>query len=164
MRLARVRGTGGSSGDEGGWGHREREVDAPGPSDRPANAPEDGMAMTTYQTGMALERTMLAWVRTALSMVSLGFGIVAFFRSLRLAQPGEETRRLHLSAIGFGLSLIVLGLIAMALAGTAHQRDLQRLIRGELPRLRRWPHSLTLTLLLGLLGLVGLGALLTLLV
>jgi putative membrane protein len=122
------------------------------------------MAMARFQTGMALERTMLAWVRTALSMVSLGFGIVAFFRSLRLAHPGEETRRLHLSAIGFGLSLIVLGLIAMALAGTAHQRDLQRLGRGELPRLRRWPLSLTLTLLLGLLGLVGLGALLTLLV
>jgi uncharacterized membrane protein YidH (DUF202 family) len=97
-------------------------------------------------------------------MVSLGFGIVAFFRSLRLAHPGEETRRLHLSAIGFGLSLIVLGLIAMAAAGTAHRRDLQRLGRGELPRLQRWSLSLKLTLLLGLLGLMGLGALLTLLV
>ena len=139
-------------------------MDAPGPSDRPAGAPENGLAMARFQTGMALERTMLAWVRTALSMVSLGFGIVAFFRSLRLAHPGEETRRLHLSAIGFGLSLIVLGLIAMAAAGTAHRRDLGRLGRGELPRLPRWPLSLTLTLLLGLLGLVGLGALLMLLV
>jgi putative membrane protein len=120
--------------------------------------------MARFQTGMALERTMLAWVRTALSMVSLGFGIVTFFRSLRLTQPGEETRRLHLAAIGFGLSLIVLGLMAMAAAGTAHHRDLRRLGSGELPRLRRWPLSLTLTLLLGLLGLVGLGALLTLLV
>jgi putative membrane protein len=99
-------------------------VGAPEPSGRLAKAPEDGVAMAKFQTGMALERTMLAWVRTALSMVSLGFGIVAFFRSLRLAHPGEETRRLHLSAIGFGLSLIVLGLIAMAAAGTAHQRDL----------------------------------------
>ena len=52
----------------------------------------------------------------------------------------------------------------MALAGTAHQRDLQRLGRGEQLRLRKWPLSLTLTLLLGLIGLVGLGALLTLLV
>jgi putative membrane protein len=138
-------------------------MDAPGRSDRPAAAPENGVALARFQTGMALERTTLAWVRTALSMVSLGFGIAAFFRSLRLAHPGEETRRLHLSAIGFGLSLIVLGLIALALAGTAHHRDLQRLGRGEPPRLRKWPLSLTLTLLLGLLGLAGLGALLTLL-
>jgi putative membrane protein len=46
--------------------------------------------MAKFQTGLALERTMLAWVRTALSMVSLGFGIVAFFRSLRLAHPGRR--------------------------------------------------------------------------
>jgi hypothetical protein len=93
-------------------------------------------------------------------MVSLGLGIVAFFRSIRLAHPGEEICWLHLEASGFGLS--VLGLFAMALAGTANHRDLQSLGRGEPPRLRKWTLSLTLALLMRLLGLVGLGAMVTL--
>jgi len=136
-------------------------VDAPEPVDRPSGAEAPGIAMARFQTGMALERTMLAWVSTTLSMVSFGFGIVAFFRSLRVANPGEETRRLHVAAIGFGLGLIVLGLVAMAFAGASHRRSLRRLRRDELPGLPEWPLSLTLVLLLEVLGLVGMGALLT---
>jgi putative membrane protein len=104
---------------------------------------------------------MLSWVRTALSMVGFGFGTVAFFRSLREHHPEEATRRLHETAIAFGLALLVLGLVALALAGVFHWRSLRALRRGTLLDAGQWPLSLTLALVLAVLGVVGLGLLLS---
>jgi uncharacterized membrane protein YidH (DUF202 family) len=102
---------------------------------------------------------MLAWVRTTLSMIGFGFGTVAFFRSLRQAHPDEETRRLHDAAIAFGLVLLVVGVVALAVAGVSHWRSLRALRRGATPDLGPWPLSLVLTLLLVILGVVALGLL-----
>jgi putative membrane protein len=57
--------------------------------------PREGLAhhrtsLATFRTQLALDRTTLAWVRTALTMASFGFGMVAFFRSLREAAPGRR--------------------------------------------------------------------------
>ncbi len=104
---------------------------------------------------------MLAWVRTALSMVGFGFGTVAFFRSLRQAHPGEATRRLHDTAITFGLILLVLGVVALALAGASHWRSFRALQRGAPPGAGQWPLSLTLALLVAVLGVVSLALLLS---
>lgn len=95
-------------------------------------------------------------------MVGFGFGTVAFFRSLRQAHPGEYTERLHFTAIGFGIALMILGLVALALAGLSHRADLVRLRRGETPALRQWSLSLAVTLCLTLLSVSGLVALLVL--
>ena len=95
-------------------------------------------------------------------MVGFGFGMVAFFRSLRLVHPGEQTERLHLTAIGFGIALLVLGLVAMGMAGLSHRADLGRLRRGEAPALRQWWLSLAVVLVLTLLGVSGLVALMVL--
>jgi uncharacterized membrane protein YidH (DUF202 family) len=45
--------------------------------------------LATFRTQLALDRTTLAWIRTALTMASFGFGMVAFFRSLREAARGR---------------------------------------------------------------------------
>jgi uncharacterized membrane protein YidH (DUF202 family) len=47
-------------------------------------------SLATYRTQLALDRTTLAWVRTTLTMASFGFGMVAFFRSLRETSPGKK--------------------------------------------------------------------------
>jgi len=120
-----------------------------------------GAALAKFRTQLALDRTTLAWIRTALSMVGFGFGTVAFFRSLREHHPEESTRRLHQMAIAFGLALLVLGLVALALAGASHWRSLQSLQRGTPLDAGRWPLSLALALLLAVLGLVGLTLLLS---
>src|SRR5271166_6347108 len=77
-------------------------------------------SMAGFRTQLALDRTTLAWIRTTLTMASFGFGMVAFFRSLREASPADETIRLHQGAVRFGLALIVLGLVATVLAGLSH--------------------------------------------
>ena len=116
---------------------------------------QDRTALATFRTQLALDRTTLAWIRTTLTMASFGIGMVAFFRSLRQESPSEETLRLHQGAIRFGLALIVLGIVAMVLAGLSHWFTLRRLRRGERPVLRQWPLSITVALLVSVLFLAG---------
>lgn len=116
-------------------------------------------SLASYRTKLALDRTTLAWIRTALTMASFGFGMVAFFRTLREKSPTEETLRLHEGAIAFGVALIVLGLIATVVAGTSQWLTLRKLRRGQPLELSPWPLSITVALLFAIIGLAGLWAL-----
>jgi inner membrane protein YidH len=112
-----------------------------------------------YRAKLALDRTTLAWIRTTLTMASFGFGMDAFFRTLRASSPTDETRRMHEGAIAFGLALIVLGLVVTVLAGISHWLTLRKLRRGQPLELSPWPLSITVALLFAIIGLAGLWAL-----
>jgi putative membrane protein len=109
-----------------------------------------------YRLKLALDRTMLAWVRTAIALSSFGFALAAFFRALRVISPGEQSTRLHEGAVRFGTALIALGLFAIIGSGVGHWRALRMLQRGQALKLRQWPLSLTLGFLVAALGMVGL--------
>jgi putative membrane protein len=133
--------------------------------DPPLPDPRTGLAknrtsFAKFRTQLALERTTLAWIRTALTMATFGFGSVGFFRSLRLTSPTPEAVQLHASAIRFGMALIVLGIAATVLSGATHWRALRRLRRDEAPVLSRWPLSITVAVLLAIVGLASLWSLL----
>jgi putative membrane protein len=122
----------------------------------PAAPALDRTEMATLRTGLALDRTALAWVRTTLTMASFGFGMVAFFRSLRQSAPSPETIRMHEGAIYFGTALILLGTVSTILAAVAQWFTLRQLRRGLTPRLSQWPLTVTRSLLTALLFLAGL--------
>ncbi|MSR57391.1 MAG: DUF202 domain-containing protein [Planctomycetaceae bacterium] len=129
-----------------------------------ANDPRVQMAssrtgMAAYRTQLALDRTTLAWIRTTLTISSFGFGMVGFFRSLQEKSPTPEAARLHQGAIRMGGALIVLGIIAMVIAGVSHLQSLRRLRRGESLGVTQWPVSITVTFLLAIIGLGGIWAL-----
>ena len=86
-------------------------------SDPRVGMTRDRTGMAIFRTQLALDRTTLAWVRTALAMTSFGFGMVGFFRTLRQQNPDAETIRLHHDAIAMGTALIVMGIVALVLAG-----------------------------------------------
>jgi len=67
------------------------------------------------QTRLALERTLLAWVRTGASMIGFGFAIFHFFEALN-ASPGVRPPVRPGSSKVLGLSLVGVGTIALALA------------------------------------------------
>jgi putative membrane protein len=128
-------------------------------SDPRVDMARDRTGMANFRTQLALDRTTLAWVRTALAMTSFGFGMVAFFRSLRQQNPDAETIQLHHDAIAMGTALIVLGIASLVLAGGSHWLNLRRLQQGDLQTLSQWPLSVSVAMLVAILGLIGLWAL-----
>ena len=72
-------------------------------------------AFPWIQTRLALERTLLAWVRTAASMIGFGFAIFHFFEALN-ASPGVRPAFRPGSSKVLGLSLVGIGTLALALA------------------------------------------------
>ncbi|HVS40105.1 MAG TPA: DUF202 domain-containing protein [Gemmataceae bacterium] len=130
--------------------------ETPNPTDPRTHLAGKRTSLASVRTQLALDRTTLAWIRTTLTMASFGFGMVAFFRTLREANAHEETIRLHEGAVRFGVALIVLGLIATVLAGPSHWMALRRLRLGEIPVLRQWPLSITVAMLFAVLCLAGL--------
>jgi uncharacterized membrane protein YidH (DUF202 family) len=112
--------------------------------------------MAKFRTQLALDGTTLAWIRTALTMGTFGFGLIGFFRTLREKSPTQEAVRMHEGAIFFGYGLVVLGLAATVLAGISAWFTLRRLQRNETPTLSQWRLSITVAMLL---AVVGFGAL-----
>ena len=78
------------------------------------------------RTFLAHERTMMAWVRTATSMISFGFTIYKFFQ-LELADRAARDR--VIGPRGFAFILIAIGLGSLALAFIEHRQSL-RLLRA----------------------------------
>lgn len=77
----------------------------------------------------AAERTMMAWIRTCLSLISFGFGldkIIAAINRSRLGGNDHASMSVRLVAIGF----VLMGILAMAAATRQHLRTL-RLIRRD---------------------------------
>ena len=112
--------------------------------------------MASFRTQLALDRTTLAWVRTTLTMASFGFGMLAFFRSMREQSPNPDSIRLYQDAIRMGTALVLLGILGAVLAGLSHWLTLRRLRRGESPAVSQWPLSVTIAMLTAVIGLVGL--------
>jgi putative membrane protein len=100
---------------------------------------------------LANERTMLAWIRTAIAVMTLGVGINRF--SLFLVEfshvvPGGRTANVHAEHLGIGM--VGLGLLVM-LGGTWHYIHVARSIDDETYRPARTGIVLT-TLAVILLG------------
>lgn len=89
-------------------------------------------------------------------MATFGFGTVGFFRTLREKSPSPLTIHIHENAIRFGVALIVLSIVATVLVAISHWSTLRRLRRNEAPALSLWPLSITVALLLAVIGLVSL--------
>jgi putative membrane protein len=115
----------------------------------------DRTGMAKFRTQLALDRTTLAWIRTTLTMATFGFGTVGFFRTLREKSPDPRAAQMHEGAIKFGFALVFLGILATVLAGVSHWYTLRRLRRNETPVLTQWPLSITVAVLLSVIGLVS---------
>jgi hypothetical protein len=89
-------------------------------------------------------------------MNSFGFGLIAFFRTVREQNETPETIRMHQSAIHVGEGLVVIGTLTTIAVAISHARSLYRLRHGKLPDASGWPLSITIALLLALLTMVGL--------
>jgi putative membrane protein len=90
----------------------------------------------------AADRTLLAWIRTSLAMISLGFGIERLGQAA-LAFDGRMSGFSPLKTRFFGSVLILLGIVATAAAMWEHRLMLRAIARndyhyGDRPPIARW--------------------------
>jgi putative membrane protein len=91
-----------------------------------SNAPLDtGTRLAVERTQLAHERTLMAWVRTSASLISFGFTIYKFF-DFEAGRGAGATSRL-LSPRQFGMIMIAIGIVSLALATVQHYRTSKRM-------------------------------------
>jgi putative membrane protein len=81
------------------------------------------------RTRLAIERTFMAWVRTAAALIGFGFTIVQFFERLRDMQ-GTAPALLPQAPRYLGLALISAGIFALAIS-TMQYRSLVHYLWSE---------------------------------
>jgi putative membrane protein len=67
------------------------------------------------RTRLSLERTMMSWVRTAVSLIGFGFAIVQFFERLQQF-TGARPAQVPNAAQYLGLALISSGVLALVIS------------------------------------------------
>jgi uncharacterized protein (DUF302 family)/uncharacterized membrane protein YidH (DUF202 family) len=105
---------------------------------------------------LAAERTFLAWIRTGLALMGLGFVVARFglfLQELHVVQPAPSARSYGLSS-SFGTALIAVGVIVNLLAGLRYARLVRELDRGEVTHSRPLALAVAIAFLLALIGLV----------
>jgi putative membrane protein len=85
-----------------------------------------GDALAVDRTFLAHERTLMAWIRTATSLISFGFSIYKFFQYL--VQIGADVRiRGLFGPREFAISMLSLGVISLGVAVLDHRRNTKTL-------------------------------------
>jgi putative membrane protein len=100
----------------------------------------------------AAERTLLAWIRTGLTVVGLGFVVARFGLFLRMMRNGPETSSTMSTMIG--VSLVLLGAGAIAMATGQHIRFSRSLAREERPANYLTGWSVWFALILSAAGII----------
>ena len=105
----------------------------------------------------AAERTLLAWLRTGLAVMALGFVVARFGLFLRLlSQPPQGSLRQAQSGSSavLGVLFVVVGAVAILVATAQHRRYIATLPLADLPTSYSRAFALVMSAAVGLLGLV----------
>jgi putative membrane protein len=101
----------------------------------------------------AADRTLMAWVRTALSLIGFGFGIANFRDILVRTGVVGEVRPFPSTALVFGLAFISLGVLGLLTASIQHWRILQHLKHDDIQYAGFRPLVFIMAILLMIIGL-----------
>ena len=104
------------------------------------------------RTRMAQERTLLGWIRTAITTISFGFTIFTVFAIEKGA--GYQFVGYYAPRI-FSLGLVIIGLVSLLFATLQRRRDLATL-RSIDPALPARSQAMVLGFLMAILGIVAL--------
>jgi len=86
----------------------------------------------------AADRTLMAWIRTALSMIGFGFGVGKLYEALQKANSDRVTDTLN-SAYIVGEALIALGVLGLLAAVIQHSQILKKLMMNNISIAHRVP-------------------------
>jgi putative membrane protein len=89
----------------------------------------DRTELAKYRSRAAAERTLMAWIRTSLSLIGFGFGIPTIVKAIEATHVSPHINPVRFSVI-VGLGFIGTGLLGMAL-GLREHRQLLRQIQSD---------------------------------
>ncbi len=102
------------------------------------NNPEDSQLLSTkklannrtelakYRSRAAADRTLMAWIRTSLSLIGFSFGLPTIVGTIQNTQVGSQINPIRFSVI-VGLAFIGTGMFGMVLGLQEHRRLLQQI-------------------------------------
>jgi putative membrane protein len=122
-------------------------VDQPGPVAPKLDFPT---RLAIERTRAAYDRTMMAWVRTATSLITFGFTVYKFFQ---LQRYEDFERRHKIGPREFGLTMVSIGLLSLVMAAWEN-RHYMRALRAQYPELR-YSMATALAALIFALGMAG---------
>lgn len=82
--------------------------------------------LAKYRSWVAADRTLMAWIRTSLSLIGFGFGIPTIVRAIENTHLGENIDRVRFSVI-VGLAFIGTGILGIALGLREHRPLLKQI-------------------------------------
>ena len=83
-----------------------------------------------FRTRMAVERTIMAWMRTAVALIGFGFTIVLFFERLNSLEGVAAASR-PFAARYVGLTLIATGVIVLLVSTWQYHAVIKYLWQGD---------------------------------
>lgn len=101
----------------------------------------------------ASDRTLMAWVRTSLSLIGFGFGIASFRDILLQGGLIRNPQKEFNGALVFGLSFISLGVLGLLATTIQHWRILQHIKQADFSYTGFRPLVFIMAILLMLIGL-----------
>jgi putative membrane protein len=101
------------------------------------------------RTRLAAERSLMAWIRTALSMIAFGFTIYKFLQAMHAQSPVPVLR--PDAPRNVGLLLVGIGTFAVAVACIQHWNYVRKLSPDHA---FRWDVAFIVAILIGLLGIL----------
>ncbi len=82
------------------------------------------------RTRLGLERTFMAWIRTAVSLIGFGFTIVQFFQRLQGMEPSNGRAMRAETPRDLGLALIATGVAALLISAWQYRKMIRYLGSG----------------------------------
>jgi putative membrane protein len=125
-------------------------------SSAPTHSPLDASTrLAVVRNRLALDRTLMAWIRTSISLITFGYAI---YKVIDIVRPDSVSRPQRIGHREFGLTMISIGLVSLVLGTYEHRRESLQL-HADFPAARG--RSRSVRVLSGLVAALGLLALLT---
>ena len=104
----------------------------------------------------ASERTLLAWVRTGLAIIGLGYVVARFGLFLRImAREAGQTATISQNPVSrlIGVAFVVVGALSMVMASVQHRTFIKGLSAKDLPPNYYLAFALWVSISISLLGI-----------
>jgi uncharacterized membrane protein YidH (DUF202 family) len=117
----------------------------------PSSQVESLEILALVRTAFSAERSLMAWIRTSVSLYTFGFSILKFFDYLQAKEMGTQV---HEGPRRLGLALVCLGIMVLLPAAVEHVRRMKKMKTLGLPRISKIYLPIIAAIALVLIGLI----------